>query len=139
MSIGIAFAFANTNTASSDTVLKPLARLIALRRYTEDSILLFVPTENASDHIGQEYSIIDVTTAAIILLLKGPGPPIFGIILASARCVTDAFSPTYFTCTLKFNLSSISVCHCSQLFVNNNNCCVCYTSVYGFCINNNNY
>ena len=66
MSIGIAFA--NTNTASSDTVLKPLTRLIALRRYTEDSILLVVPTESASDHIGQAYSIIDLTTAAIIQL-----------------------------------------------------------------------
>ena len=41
MSIGIVVT--NTNTASSDTVLKPLIRLIAHRRYTENSVLLVVP------------------------------------------------------------------------------------------------
>ena len=29
--------------------------------------------------------------------------------------------------------------HCSQLDVNNNNCYVCYSSVYPLCVNNNNY
>ena len=100
--ISIDFLFANTNVTSPYTVLKTLIRLIALRRYTEDSILLLVPTENVSDHIGQAYSIVDVTTAEIILLLNGPGTLIFGIIPVNASCVSDAFTPINFICFLNF-------------------------------------
>ena len=105
--IFIGIVFVNNNIASSDTVLKPLMLLNALRRYTEDSAPLIIPTESASDHIGKAYSIIDVTAAEIIRLLNGLGPLIFGIILANAPCVTDAFSAMYFTRSLKFNLLSI--------------------------------
>ena len=56
MSIGSVFA--NINTASWDTVLKPLIRLIALRRYTEASILLIVPKESASDHIERALLVL---------------------------------------------------------------------------------
>ena len=77
MSIGIVFA--NISTASSDTILKSLICLIRLRRLD-----IVVPMENASDHIGHAYNIIDVTPLDIILLLNGFGPPIFGIILVSA-------------------------------------------------------
>ena len=108
MSIGIVFA--NTNIASSDTVLKPPIRLITIRRYTEDSIYLVVPTENASDHIGQAYSIIDITTAKIILVLNEPGSPIFGTILASAPYVACAFSLMYFACSTKYFQLCMSVC-----------------------------
>ena len=55
--ISIGIVFANTNTASSDTGLKPLIRLIELRRYTEDDILLVVPTGSASDNIGHAYDM----------------------------------------------------------------------------------
>ena len=85
MSIGIVFA--NSSTASSDTVLKSLICLIELKRCTEDSFLFVIPTESASYHIGQEYNIIDVTTLDIILLLNGYGPPIFSIIVVSAPCL----------------------------------------------------
>ena len=66
MSVGIVIA--NTSTASSDTVLKPLISLIVLRRYTEDSLRFVVPTESTFDRIGQTYKVIDVTTLDIILL-----------------------------------------------------------------------
>ena len=46
-------------------------------------------------------------TFDIILLLNGFCPPIFVINLVSAPRVTDALLPIYFTCSLKFSLSSI--------------------------------
>ena len=92
MSIGIVFA--NTSTASSDTVLKSLIYLIALRRYTDNNFLV-VRKENASDLIGQAYNIINVTTLDIILLLNGFGPRMF------------AYSSMDFRCFLKSNLLSI--------------------------------
>ena len=58
--LSIIIVFANTNTASSDTILKPHIHLIALKLYTEDS--------PHGEHIRQVYNIIDVTTANIILL-----------------------------------------------------------------------
>ena len=60
-------------------------------------------------HLLVEYRFIKhyPTTIKLILLLNGLGPPIFVIILASTSCITNAFSPIYFMCSLKFNLSSI--------------------------------
>ena len=72
--ISIGIVFTNTSTALSDTGLKPVICLIALRRYTEDSFLLVVPTKNFSNHIVQGYNIIEVTTIDIILILNGRGP-----------------------------------------------------------------
>ena len=87
----LAIVFANTSTASSDTVLMPLICLIALRRYTEDSFLLVVPTESTSDHIGEAYNIIDVEMLNIIFLLNGFSPPIFGIIIVSVLWIANEF------------------------------------------------
>ena len=90
----ICIFFGNTNTTSSDTILKLLICLIALRRYTEDSNL---PIKSVSDFI----SIADVTNAEIILLLNGHGP-----IQSSSPMLSVLQIPMYFTCSLKLNLSS---------------------------------
>ena len=69
----ISIVFANTSTASSDTIMKPLICLTTLRQYTDGNFLLVDPKDN----ITYIYIPIDLVTLDIILLFIGFGPPMF--------------------------------------------------------------
>ena len=59
------------------------------------------PPGNASDHIGQAYNIMNITTLAIILLLNGFVSLIFDIIFIIVYGVTNDSAPIDFKCSLK--------------------------------------
>jgi len=61
----------------------------------------------ASAHMGAAYSIVDVTTAAMILLLCCFGPRVLVIILEMAAIDLDALATAYDICVLN-DLWSIS-------------------------------
>ena len=85
-------------------ILKLLNGLMELRLYIEYSFILADPKARLSDHMGEEYNIIDVIVLDNIFLFNRFGHPMFDIIAVSSPCLSDDFSPMNFTCSLKYNL-----------------------------------